>query len=150
MTFSVCRPRNLRDAVLSYGPKSVRRRGPGRVVLGSKPQLATTEKFVSWARERDCQRKLLRTIGETYRYEPNYVLDARQRLPLRSQWNDQRNSGQESAHHRPGLAVALDHRQEVRHGHHWPDLVRLSDRPSVGQSEDLRRAAVLDRKSTRL
>ena len=29
--------------------KAVRRRGPGRVVLGSKPQLATTEKLVSWA-----------------------------------------------------------------------------------------------------
>src|SRR5437588_24248 len=27
----------------AYGPKSVQRRGPGRVVLGSKPQLATTK-----------------------------------------------------------------------------------------------------------
>src|SRR5207248_1042472 len=29
--------------------KAVQRRGPGRVVLGSKPQLATTEKLVCWA-----------------------------------------------------------------------------------------------------
>src|SRR3954463_12772780 len=33
--------------------KAVRRRGPGRVVLGSKPQLATTEKLVRWAPRAD-------------------------------------------------------------------------------------------------
>src|SRR4051812_36965983 len=30
--------------------KAVQRRGPGRVVLGSKPQLATAKELVSWAR----------------------------------------------------------------------------------------------------
>src|SRR5438105_4711229 len=35
--------------VLATDQKAVRTRGPGRVVLGSKPQLATTEKLVSWA-----------------------------------------------------------------------------------------------------
>src|SRR5947207_2550254 len=77
MTLGLRRTRNLRAAVLSPHPramngrpargaqvvarwvsrsgriatdqKAVRRRGPGRVVLGSKPQLATTEKLVSWA-----------------------------------------------------------------------------------------------------
>src|SRR5205085_6590341 len=34
--------------VLATDQKAVRTRGPGRVVLGSKPQLATTEKLVSW------------------------------------------------------------------------------------------------------
>src|SRR4051794_16333404 len=38
-----------RGCGLATGQKAVRRRGPGRVVLGSKPQLATTEKLVSWA-----------------------------------------------------------------------------------------------------
>src|SRR5437763_1616990 len=89
MTSSLCRTRNVRDAVLSLHPreegtarlvasapcssrsnaeadqgqdwrvsrsgrlatagKAVRRRGPGRVVLGSKPQLATTKELVHWA-----------------------------------------------------------------------------------------------------
>src|SRR5207244_2361157 len=38
-----------RSGRLATDQKAVRRRGPGRVVLGSKPQLATTEKLVSWA-----------------------------------------------------------------------------------------------------
>src|SRR5947209_9931459 len=45
--------------------KAVRTRGPGRVVLGSKPQLATTEKLVRWAGEQaaacDCQKS--RALG---------------------------------------------------------------------------------------
>src|SRR5436853_1815657 len=38
-----------RGCGLATDQKAVRRRGPGRVVLGSKPQLATTEKLVRWA-----------------------------------------------------------------------------------------------------
>src|SRR5438067_2295006 len=38
-----------RSGRLATDQKAVRRRGPGRVVLGSKPQLATAKKFVSWA-----------------------------------------------------------------------------------------------------
>ena len=50
-----------RSGRIATDQKAVQRRGPGRVVLGSKPQLATTEKkLVSWAREQaaacDCQR----------------------------------------------------------------------------------------------
>src|SRR5438270_10273016 len=37
-----------RSGRLATDQKAVQRRGPGRVVLGSKPQLATTEKLVSW------------------------------------------------------------------------------------------------------
>src|SRR3989440_10534349 len=37
-----------RGCGLATDQKAVRRRGPGRVVLGSKPQLATTEELVSW------------------------------------------------------------------------------------------------------
>src|SRR5438270_1416326 len=37
-----------RGCGLATDQKAVRTRGPGRVVLGSKPQLATTEKLVSW------------------------------------------------------------------------------------------------------
>src|SRR5947209_7583640 len=48
-----------RSGRLATDQKAVRRRGPGRVVLGSKPQLATTEKLVRWAGEqaaaRECQ-----------------------------------------------------------------------------------------------
>src|SRR5438067_2192857 len=48
-----------RSGRIATAGKAVRRRGPGRVVLGSKPQLATTEKLVSWAGEQaaacDCQ-----------------------------------------------------------------------------------------------
>src|SRR5438128_6557914 len=35
-----------RSGRIATDQKAVRRRGPGRVVLGSKPQLATTEKLV--------------------------------------------------------------------------------------------------------
>src|SRR5438132_8808594 len=38
-----------RSGRLATDQKAVRRRGPGRVVLGSKPQLATAKKLVSWA-----------------------------------------------------------------------------------------------------
>src|SRR5207302_8614808 len=38
-----------RSGRIATDQKAVRRRGPGRVVLGSKPQLATTEKLVSGA-----------------------------------------------------------------------------------------------------
>src|SRR5438105_10114629 len=37
-----------RSGRIATDQKAVRRRGPGRVVLGSKPQLATTEKLVRW------------------------------------------------------------------------------------------------------
>src|SRR5437660_7007623 len=37
-----------RSGRLATDQKAVRRRGPGRVVLGSKPQLATTEELVRW------------------------------------------------------------------------------------------------------
>src|SRR5207302_8353473 len=50
--------------------KAVRRRGPGRVVLGSKPQLATTEKLVRWA---------ARATSRATSYFPRYLL--RQRGP---------------------------------------------------------------------
>src|SRR5256714_10217899 len=43
------RLRVSRSGRLATDQKAVHRRGPGRVVLGSKPQLATTEKLVSWA-----------------------------------------------------------------------------------------------------
>src|SRR5438045_2754406 len=43
------RPFMSRGCGLATDQKAVRRRGPGRVVLGSKPQLATPEKLVSWA-----------------------------------------------------------------------------------------------------
>src|SRR5438105_5306072 len=49
-----------RSGRIATDQKAVRRRGPGRVVLGSKPQLATAkEKLVRWAGERDCQNKLV-------------------------------------------------------------------------------------------
>src|SRR5207302_2494138 len=38
-----------RGCGLATDQKAVRRRGPGRVVLGSKPQLATAKELVSWA-----------------------------------------------------------------------------------------------------
>src|SRR5438874_3743049 len=38
-----------RSGRIATDQKAVQTRGPGRVVLGSKPQLATTEKLVSWA-----------------------------------------------------------------------------------------------------
>src|SRR5256714_7105432 len=50
------RLRVSRSGRLATDQKAVRRRGPGRVVLVSKPQLATTEKLVSWAEHADCQR----------------------------------------------------------------------------------------------
>src|SRR5437764_9681009 len=85
MTVSLCRTRNLRALYSAsvgqsgvgrppraYAPRSgriathqkaVQRRGPGRVVLGSKPQLATPKKLVSWAERADCQ-KLVSWAGE--------------------------------------------------------------------------------------
>src|SRR5438132_67651 len=44
-------------------PQAVQRRGPGRVVLGSKPQLATTEKLVRWAVRATGQKT--RALGST-------------------------------------------------------------------------------------
>src|SRR5947209_1947515 len=38
-----------RSGRIATAGKAVRRRGPGRVVLGSKPQLATAKKLVRWA-----------------------------------------------------------------------------------------------------
>src|SRR5947209_4926926 len=38
-----------RSGRLASDQKAVRTRGPGRVVLGSKPQLATAKKLVRWA-----------------------------------------------------------------------------------------------------
>src|SRR5438067_2805359 len=56
-----------RSGTLAKDQKAVQRRGPGRVVLGSKPQLATTEKLVRWAGEQaaacDCQ--IARELGST-------------------------------------------------------------------------------------
>src|SRR5436305_15198426 len=59
------RPFMSRGCGLATDQKAVRRRGPGRVVLGSKPQLATTKKkLVRWAGEQaaacDYIRKLVR------------------------------------------------------------------------------------------
>src|SRR5947209_8470683 len=47
-----------RSGRLATDQKAVRRRGPGRVVLGSKPQLATTEKLVSWVQLVRCAYRL--------------------------------------------------------------------------------------------
>src|SRR2546430_11996960 len=38
-----------RSGRIATDQKAVQRRGPGRVALGSKPQLATTKKLVRWA-----------------------------------------------------------------------------------------------------
>src|SRR5438270_11952090 len=43
------RLRVSRSGRLATDQKAVRRRGPGRVVLGSKPQLATAKQLVRWA-----------------------------------------------------------------------------------------------------
>src|SRR5438105_8060026 len=43
------RPFMSRGCGLATDRKAVRTRGPGRVVLGSKPQLATTKELVRWA-----------------------------------------------------------------------------------------------------
>src|SRR5436309_9077618 len=57
-----------RSGRIATDQKAVRRRGPGRVVLGSKPQLATAKilvrwaehvnanKLVRWAERTDCKR----------------------------------------------------------------------------------------------
>src|SRR2546430_2134265 len=45
-----------RGGGLATDQKAVRRRGPGRVVLGSKPQLATAKKLVRWAKRADGQK----------------------------------------------------------------------------------------------
>src|SRR2546423_10906710 len=57
------RPFMLRGCGLATDQKAVRRRGPGRVVLGSKPQLATIKELVSWA-ERVTAKELVRWAGE--------------------------------------------------------------------------------------
>src|SRR5437588_10442575 len=49
MTRPLMGPGTFGPLYLATDQKAVRTRGPGRVVLGSKPQLATTEKLVSWA-----------------------------------------------------------------------------------------------------
>src|SRR5947209_5313657 len=41
-----------RSGRIATDRKAVQRRGPGRVVLGSKPQLATAKKLVRWAEAR--------------------------------------------------------------------------------------------------
>src|SRR5436305_4551221 len=46
-----------RSGRIATAGKAVRRRGPGRVVLGSKPQLATAKKLVRWVERADCHRK---------------------------------------------------------------------------------------------
>src|SRR5207248_1891552 len=77
-----------RGCGLATDQKAVRRRGPGRVVLGSKPQLATTEKLVRWAGSKpqlatteelvrwaehaDCQKKLVRWAGRASAKKPCY------------------------------------------------------------------------------
>src|SRR5437764_8875608 len=45
------RPSMSRGCGLATDQKAVQRRGPGRVVLGSKPQLATAKTLVCWAGE---------------------------------------------------------------------------------------------------
>src|SRR5436305_11143766 len=45
------RPFMSRGCGLATDQKAVQTRGPGRVVLGSKPQLATAKELVSWAGE---------------------------------------------------------------------------------------------------
>src|SRR5438270_5722367 len=54
-----------RSGRIATDQKAVRRRGPGRVVLGSKPQLATTEKLVRWAGEQAaaCDYRKTRALG---------------------------------------------------------------------------------------
>src|SRR5436305_870281 len=100
MTVSLWRTRNVRDAVLSPRPretdgrpacgtqvvarwvsrsgriatvgKAVRRRGPGRVVLGSKPQLATAKQLVRWAGEQAaaCGYQKARALGRGLNSSP--------------------------------------------------------------------------------
>src|SRR5438105_11871759 len=53
------RPFISRGCGLATDQKAVRTRGPGRVVLGSKPQLATAKKLVSWATPRATTEKLV-------------------------------------------------------------------------------------------
>src|SRR5436190_3572623 len=62
----------LRRCGLATDQKAVDRRGPGRVVLGSKPQLATPKKLVSWAERADCQ-KLVRWAARPGWYRPANV-----------------------------------------------------------------------------
>src|SRR2546430_2087800 len=54
-----------RSGRIATDQKAVRRRGPGRVVLGSKPQLATTKELVSWAGEQAaaCDYRKTRALG---------------------------------------------------------------------------------------
>src|SRR4051794_7209767 len=58
-----------RSGRIATDQKAVRRRGPGRVVLGSKPQLATTKKLVRWAGEQAaaCDYQITRALGYTRR-----------------------------------------------------------------------------------
>src|SRR5437763_13400751 len=61
-----------RSGRIATDQKAVRRRGPGRVVLGSKPQLATTEKLVRWAVRATGQKT--RALGYTAHDCPNHLL----------------------------------------------------------------------------
>src|SRR5436305_13506781 len=54
-----------RSGRIATDQKAVRRRGPGRVVLGSKPQLATTEKTRELGQA--AQPQLVTIIAITYR-----------------------------------------------------------------------------------
>src|SRR5438477_1250920 len=57
-----------RSGRIATDQKAVQRRGPGRVVLGSKPQLATAKKLVSWAGEQSaaCGYMKTRALGHGY------------------------------------------------------------------------------------
>src|SRR5438067_5881396 len=48
-----------RSGRLATDRKAVQRRGPGRVVLGSKPQLATAKQLVRWADKRKTAKELV-------------------------------------------------------------------------------------------
>src|SRR5437764_14691986 len=54
-----------RSGRIATDQKAVRRRGPGRVVLGSKPQLATAKELVRWAGEQAaaCDYRKTRALG---------------------------------------------------------------------------------------
>src|SRR5947209_14292051 len=67
-----------RSGRLATDQKAVRRRGPGRVVLGSKPQLATAKLLVRWAEHVNAKKFVNWPAGATS-YFPRYLL--RQRGP---------------------------------------------------------------------
>src|SRR5947209_803941 len=64
------RLRVSRSGRIATDQKAVRRRGPGRVVLGSKPQLATAKKLVRWAGD-STQARSLRLQKELVRWAAN-------------------------------------------------------------------------------